>query len=107
MTCNAIDYESPRWDLWSKSIGRLFFFNLKTVNEWNKNHYASVDALHLLGDLRQPLDDRRRVNFAQNGVVAGLALRLRHQVLPAGVAAEQVPLFPPVNKKKLKISFIS
>ena len=65
----------------------------------NSSHYASVDALHLLGDLRQPLDDRRRVNFAQNGVVAGLALRLRHQVLPAGVATEQVPLVPPVKEK--------
>ena len=60
--------------------------------------YSSIDALNLVGDLVEPLDDCVGVDIAESGVILGLTLRLCHQMLPGGVAGKQVPLLSPIFK---------
>lgn len=64
-----------------------------------RDTHTLVNSLHVLHHLIESAHEVGAVDLGQGGVVPAQGFRLVDELLPAGVAGEQGPLFPPVEKQ--------
>lgn len=69
--------------------------------------HTLVNSLHVLHHLIETAHEVGAVDLGQGGVVPAEGLGLVDELLPAGVAGEQGPLFPPAEKRSIKTDIVS
>jgi len=62
--------------------------------------HTLVNSLHVLHHLIETAHEVGAVDLGQGGMVPAEGLGLVHELLPAGVAGEQGPLFPPAENDR-------